>query len=464
MRSLNGTLTVRACKSLRANWRPLLVLTVVIIALYAHPRGTPPHQIPVMVMQVFAGLLGLGRSFASCAPCGCNADVNLFRSCMSDSKLDALGLRRPAQHVDNTNAADLIASVVRPMLSTKECMGVEARLQSELLGVPPYTAVTPWHWYVRTDLYPDLQRAQLDAIASWLTTQDLTTNVLIMWVPAGMPPPPSLSVYAKLFPGVITWRALDIVQEARDTPFEHSYLIYLHDEKAYIDGDIARLTLLYKYGGFWSDLDMYYLRDLKPLTAVEFSMEFACFRTGWAAWCDWNGALMHYFPRGRNIELLSSWALWRMPALSSGRYGPDLLHDSHQQPGLTDLAMPWCFFHALWCDQGGLEMGQLLAETPWRGSEHEKLLKQAYALHVHGAGVPGRTAKVHEQGMLVYMSREAQVNLDKLLVAKYGAEHALVSWFRSVRHGITLCPVGTAGADGWCRDLSTGHIAHLATG
>jgi hypothetical protein len=72
----------------------------------------------------------------------------------------------------------------------------------------------------------------------------------------------------------ITHRIWNPIEELKHTPLEpftnYFKSIILDDEKCYLGGDFFRLLCLYKYGGFYIDMDVCVLRDMSPLNQYQF--------------------------------------------------------------------------------------------------------------------------------------------------------------------------------------------------
>ena len=78
----------------------------------------------------------------------------------------------------------------------------------------------------------------------------------------------------KPFSKYITHKIWNPIQELKDTPLEdyQEYFksIIIDDDRCYLGGDFFRLLCLFKYGGFYIDMDMCILRDFSPLNNYQF--------------------------------------------------------------------------------------------------------------------------------------------------------------------------------------------------
>jgi hypothetical protein len=70
---------------------------------------------------------------------------------------------------------------------------------------------------------------------------------------------------------------VDMVALASSTTLSGSELLKLKDKKAWLDGDLLRLLLLWNYGGVWIDMDSLLTRDLTPLLEHEFVTQWDCY-------------------------------------------------------------------------------------------------------------------------------------------------------------------------------------------
>ncbi|KAF9239818.1 glycosyltransferase family 32 protein [Melanogaster broomeanus] len=125
-----------------------------------------------------------------------------------------------------------------------------------------------YHTYWRTDLAPLDETARVHAQVN-----------------------PIVHKYLRLFPDSFTLGIADIPTLAVGTAMQDSELLHLNDKKAWVDGDLVRLLVIWHYGGMWIDMDMLITRDLEPLLEHEFVTQWDCWGKVYQAL---NGALMHF--------------------------------------------------------------------------------------------------------------------------------------------------------------------------
>ena len=76
--------------------------------------------------------------------------------------------------------------------------------------------------------------------------------------------------YVARYPDAFELRVADVHALSRGTPLENSSLLSSRDEKAWLDGDLIRLLVVWRDGGVWVDIDTLLTRDLTPLLEHEF--------------------------------------------------------------------------------------------------------------------------------------------------------------------------------------------------
>ncbi|KAF9031880.1 hypothetical protein BDZ89DRAFT_1063765, partial [Hymenopellis radicata] len=86
---------------------------------------------------------------------------------------------------------------------------------------------------------------------------------------------------------LILWSNGDLGDNAILQSYKKRPLLSRKDKKAWVDGDLIRLLLLWNYGGVWVDMDSLLTRDLDPLLEHEFV-------TQWILYQPFNGALMRF--------------------------------------------------------------------------------------------------------------------------------------------------------------------------
>lgn len=145
--------------------------------------------------------------------------------------------------------------------------------------IPPSQRIQ-YHTYWRTDLAAFSTRQEL-MLKSFFATQYLPYTRLILWSNGPLSPPSKpnsiLEYYLKRYPDSFELRVVDYDELARGTELEGHELLRVKDTKAWIDGDLVRLLVLWAYGGVWVDMDSLLTRDLGPLLGHEFVTQWDCY-------------------------------------------------------------------------------------------------------------------------------------------------------------------------------------------
>jgi len=114
---------------------------------------------------------------------------------------------------------------------------------------------------------------------------------LILWSNGELGSNTILSRYVQKYPEAFALKVVDIPALAKGTELESSSLLNSQDAKAWVDGDLIRLLLLWNYGGVWVDMDSLLTRDLEPLLEHEFVTQWDCYDKPYV---PLNGALMRF--------------------------------------------------------------------------------------------------------------------------------------------------------------------------
>ncbi|KAI0763459.1 glycosyltransferase family 32 protein [Trametes elegans] len=156
-------------------------------------------------------------------------------------------------------------------------------------SIPPDDRVQ-FHTYWRTDLASFGPRQEW-MLKSFFATQDLSRTRLILWSNGDLSQNEILQKWLRRFPDAFTLRVVDYHTLARGTELEGSELLNVNDTKAWIDGDLVRLLVIWAFGGVWIDMDSLLTRDLTPLLEHEFVTQWDCYDKKYS---PMNGALMRF--------------------------------------------------------------------------------------------------------------------------------------------------------------------------
>ncbi|KAJ7134294.1 glycosyltransferase family 32 protein [Mycena epipterygia] len=261
--------------------------------------------------------------------------------------------------------------------------------------VPP-DARTQYHTYWRNDL-AEFGPRQEWMLKSFFATQHLPTARLVLWSNGNLTPNEILTKYLNRFPDSFALRVVDMAVLARGTTLEGSPLLVQKDKKAWVDGDLVRLLLLWNFGGVWVDMDSLLTRDLAPLLEHEFVTQWDCYDK---IYQPLNGALMRFKQRSPYLcEAFHIMATSDAPRAGSTDWGALLylkLWRALVAGGVPPFkVLPFCFSDARSCrldnrlpdpfeadDVRGNRMGM------WNGGmgENGKLdaaLHKIFGVHLH---------------------------------------------------------------------------------
>lgn len=135
---------------------------------------------------------------------------------------------------------------------------------------------THFHTYWRVDLAPFEER-QEQMLKSFFATQNTHTSLLVLWSNGDLSSNPILQRYLRRFPHAFELRVADVKDLAAGTALEGSPLLDVSDGKAWIDGDLVRLLVVWHHGGVWVDMDSLLTRNLDPLLEHEFVTQWDCY-------------------------------------------------------------------------------------------------------------------------------------------------------------------------------------------
>lgn len=122
-----------------------------------------------------------------------------------------------------------------------------------------------FHCFWRVPL--DFSRKQLAVLKSIIVNHNLNNIEINLWSNVDL----STNKYFKEVSKFVNLRNWNIQEEIRGTCLEgYTILNSVNDTLCYLEGDLFRLLVLYKYGGFYIDMDVLILRDMSTLNNFEF--------------------------------------------------------------------------------------------------------------------------------------------------------------------------------------------------
>jgi hypothetical protein len=201
-------------------------------------------------------------------------------------------------------------------------------------------------------------------------------------------------------------------EEFKGTPLEYApkVLEVAEDEKAYLDGDLFRLLILYKYGGLYLDMDTLLVNDLGPLLEHEFMFEWDCDyrRTDLVM----NGAIMRFYRQSNAITELLVELTRSKPYPGSFYWGGYMYPRVYNRLKDANLGRPpwtvwpWCFFDFYMCFAD--PAAELFLDVPYS----KKLVDSVFAIHWHNRW----EQPIHPNSKYMYIMGQ----LNQKLMARFG--------------------------------------------
>lgn len=164
-----------------------------------------------------------------------------------------------------------------PMQLGLDCYDFAGTIQPNPSAHPPQHTQL-YHTYWRVDLAP-LGTRQEWMVKSFFATQNTQNSKLILWSNGDLSRNPVLRPWLTRYPDRFELRTVSIRDLAQGTALQDSPLLNTHDQRAWVDGDLLRLLLLWNFGGAWVDMDTLLTRDFSPLLEHEFVTQWDCHGT-----------------------------------------------------------------------------------------------------------------------------------------------------------------------------------------
>jgi hypothetical protein len=116
-------------------------------------------------------------------------------------------------------------------------------------------------------VYSDIKNPQeLLVVKSYLATQNLSKTNLTLWSDYDISNNPLIKPYLKY----INYKIYNPLIEGKDTPLEGKEHLRAQGIFHYVQADLFRIIVLHNYGGIFTDMDIVFLRDMKPILDQEF--------------------------------------------------------------------------------------------------------------------------------------------------------------------------------------------------
>jgi hypothetical protein len=180
----------------------------------------------------------------------------------------------------------------------------------------------------------------------------------------------------------VNFRIWDLQDEIKGTVLENCFFLEkqnIHDSLCYLEGDLFRLLILYKYGGFYIDMDVLVLRDMTPLNSYEFLYQwgpsgFKCFHSNtFNTNMKMNGAVMR-MDKNSDLSLEFLEILKTTPPLKNLPIWGTILYSKTFRNSV--LALPCMWFNSEW----GFEN---TTHNPFKKHDNIDLFDGAFTWHWH---------------------------------------------------------------------------------
>jgi hypothetical protein len=143
----------------------------------------------------------------------------------------------------------------------KKCLSYLNSIDDENLSYPS----DPVNFHIYTEIKTV---KELLCVESFLATQNLEKTRLILWSDYDISDNSLLEPYKEL----IDFRVYSPEEETKGTVLENcKEWVAVEDSKHYMKSGVLRFLVTHKYGGVWADMDMVFLRDLKPILDQEWA-------------------------------------------------------------------------------------------------------------------------------------------------------------------------------------------------
>ena len=287
-------------------------------------------------------------------------------------------------------------------------------LESDWDGLANGGGRVNYHTYWRVDLAPFAEKQEW-MLKSYFATQDIQRSKLILWSNGDLSGNQVLQTWLKRFPDAFELRIVDIKDLSRGTELEGSPMLQLNDKKAWVDGDLIRLLLLWRYGGVWVDMDSLLTRDMSPLLEHEFVTQWDCYGSSHLsfhlvgrncakrasrldtekAYQPLNGAMMHFKQHSPYLcEAFHVMHTSKPPRQGSTDWGSILYHRLWRRlvaGGVPPFkVLPFCFTDGRSCrldnrlpDPFTPDNGQTMSFHTKEGGSLDQALQKVFSIHLH---------------------------------------------------------------------------------
>lgn len=229
-----------------------------------------------------------------------------------------------------------------------------------------------FHCYWRVP--KDFGRKQVAVLKSIIVNHANSDVEINLWSNVDL----SNNIYFKEVASFVTLKIFNLQEEIKGTVLEDCSFLkdpgQVYDHLCYLEGDVFRLLVLNKYGGFYIDMDVLVLRDMAPLNDLEF-----LYQWGTSGFSDFepditmNGAVMR-LSAGSVVSQEFLRILAQTPPVKDSFIWGNKLYSRLKQNKI--LALPGMWFNSEW----GFENTQM---DPFNNIGPVNLFPGAFAWHWH---------------------------------------------------------------------------------
>ncbi len=257
-----------------------------------------------------------------------------------------------------------------------------------------YSQKEPYLFHIYSEIKSD---KELQAVKSYLATQDLKKTKLILWSDYDISDNEFLTPYKPY----IEMRVYNPQEEAKWTMLEWSKWLEATDYNHWMNSGIFRFLIPYKYGWAWIDMDAIMLRDFMPILDQEWAYVWGTnldFENFWPI-----AALINIHPKSEHAHICLEEILSTEIQPMTTCLDKDLLAKVYRRKKFT--IFPSGFFDTEWMVEGeknGILLRDYITEQ-WFSNPLENddwLFLDAFAWHWHNSShkwkkiVPG--SKFHK--------------------------------------------------------------------
>lgn len=259
-----------------------------------------------------------------------------------------------------------------------DCYDFAATLQSNKKISNPDDPMI-FHAYWRADLAP-VGPKQLATLRSFFATQNQNNSIVYLWSNGDLSQSQIIKDVQSHVGDRLQTKIYSPHELAKGSPMEDSPHLEFKDESGYLDGDLIRLLVVYRYGGMWFDMDSLFIRDMTPLLEHEWLTQWDCYLPNSY---PFNGAFMRFNKQSPYLcEMLSELASGPLPRPGTIDWGAYMYYRVYRRllhHGIRPWSvLPWCFTDPMICSPKN-SMPNAFIETDF---DKERLL-QTFAYHWH---------------------------------------------------------------------------------